>query len=233
MDHITASRSDFVATSGVFGPPELAPIEEHVRVLIKDVLNQHSKDTTALRDYALRSGGATIIPEFTSETFWNLSVGRCWLLKVQSLFTGIDLQLLHGLSAETVLLDDMKHGGCWASPGSHIRLGISLPHQLFVEQVTIDHVPLPVAQDITTAPRKVIIWGLIYSEESIIVPPDLDFQLKTTVMMGGSFTGTYLEIISFEYDVFHQTHIQTFAVSREIVGLQVDFDVIVVEVMSN
>ncbi|KAG2741565.1 hypothetical protein P692DRAFT_20668139, partial [Suillus brevipes Sb2] len=179
-----------------------------VKVLINDALNQHSKDTTALHDYALRSRGARIIPEFTSETFWKLSVGHRWLLRVRSLITGIDLHSLHGLSAETVLLDDMKHGGCWACPGSHIQLGISLPHRVFVDQVTIDHEPLPVAQDITTAPRNVVIWGLIHSDESIV-------------------------IISFKYDIFHQTHIQTFAVSREIISLQVDFDVIVVEVTSN
>ncbi|KAG2104637.1 hypothetical protein BD769DRAFT_1367058 [Suillus cothurnatus] len=187
-------------------------------MLIKDALNQYTKDTMALHDYALRSAGARIVPKFTSETLWNLSVGH---------------QALRGLSPETVLLDDMKHGGCWVSPGSHVRLGIALPHRIFIDQVTIDHVPIPMAQDITTAPRKVVIWGLVHSNESLFAPPDLDSQLTTTVITGGSLIGTFLEIISFEYDIFNQTHIQTFAVPREITSLQVDFDVIIVEVLSN
>ncbi|KAG2083430.1 hypothetical protein BD769DRAFT_1398050 [Suillus cothurnatus] len=156
------------------------PLEQHVKMLIKDALNQYTKDTTVLHDYALRSAGARIVPEFTSETLWNLSVGRRWLLKVQSLLSGIDLEALRGLSPETVLLDDMKHGGCWASPGSHV-----------------------------------VIWGLVHSNESLFAPPDLDSQLTTTVITGGSLIGTFLEIISFEYDIFNQTHIQTFAVPRE------------------
>lgn len=161
------------------------------------------------RDYAFGADGARIAPELTTGT--------------------------HHHSANVILRDNLQGGRCWSIPDRSGQVGIVTAERIRPTHITVDHVPREAADDIATAPRHMRVWAYVEGPHRDKVR---QFQRSTSSVEvdGPKFTGSYsmfFHIADFEYDVYAQHHIQTFAVKETARAMDLDYGIFVVEVLDN
>lgn len=210
--------------------------------LVDDALARHVKDDLARADYALASGGATVIPSLTSAPMNMRSSGGGMLT---SLFGE---KATPGMSPVVALHHETHLGYCWPFEGSVGQLGVRLSRRVFPSEVTIDHVPRELAVDIGSAPREMEVWGLIEGKDNIARYKE--WVAGREQAAEGDEEGSqreeipeqprslprntqYMRLGSFVYDVDAPKHIQTFPLSEEVKALGIDFGVVVLMVKSN
>ncbi|XP_033920984.1 SUN domain-containing protein 1 isoform X2 [Melopsittacus undulatus] len=127
--------------------------EEQVQVIINNALKLYSQDRTGLVDFALESGGGSILSTRCSETYDARAA-------VVSLF-GIPLWYVTQ-SPRAVIQPDVYPGNCWAFKGSQGHLVIRLSMKIYPTAFTLEHIPktLSPTGTITSAPRKFSVYGL-------------------------------------------------------------------------
>ncbi|XP_048847058.1 SUN domain-containing protein 1 isoform X4 [Brienomyrus brachyistius] len=134
--------------------------EEQVKLIVQNALNLYSQDRTGLVDYALESGGGSVLSTRCSETYETKTA-------LMSLF-GVPLWYF-SQSPRVVIQPDVYPGNCWAFKGSQgylvIRLSLSIQPTAF----SLEHIPkaLSPTGNITSAPRQFAVYGLDdeYQEE--------------------------------------------------------------------
>ncbi|TDL19907.1 hypothetical protein BD410DRAFT_751579 [Rickenella mellea] len=220
--------------------------------LVGDTIARYTrKDELARVDYALHSGGASVIPGLTSPTMEiNRRAKRSYLY---SLFSN-DAQILMGRPPVTALHHELHTGHCWPFVGSVGQLGVALAAPVYIEEVTIDHVAREVAHDMRTAPREMELWGMVEGEENMeryrayierreqarrdalaegsggeAQAPEVDTYPATLRSSGVR----YMRVAAFTYDVHAPNNIQTFPASKEVRELGIDFGLVVLLVKSN
>ncbi|KZT31883.1 hypothetical protein SISSUDRAFT_958982, partial [Sistotremastrum suecicum HHB10207 ss-3] len=160
----------------------------------EEVVLRRLKDFVARRDYALYDSGAASIPAWTSPTFNFRSISH-------SKSNGPD----------EALRSNTQVGHCWPTPGSSGRLGIRLSDAVIISHITIDHLPIELAPDISTAPRKYSLWGYH--------PANVD--------------GALIHLSEGEYDIRSTSHIQTFPVFEAITRLNLSYIAVLLDIQSN
>ncbi|KAI9626433.1 hypothetical protein H4Q26_017848 [Puccinia striiformis f. sp. tritici PST-130] len=60
----------------------------------------------------------------------------------------------------TVLVSDLSVGACWPFHGTMGQIAIQLSRTIWVEGITLGHVPQSLAYDIQTAPKQFELWGM-------------------------------------------------------------------------
>uniref|UniRef100_A0A8C9SRK7 SUN domain-containing protein n=1 Tax=Scleropages formosus TaxID=113540 RepID=A0A8C9SRK7_SCLFO len=127
--------------------------EEQVRLVVKNALKLYSQDRTGLADFALESGGGSILSTRCSETFETKTA-------LMSLF-GLPLWYFTQ-SPRVVIQPDVHPGNCWAFKGSQGYLVIRLSTSVFPTAFSLEHVPkaLSPAGNISSAPRHFSVYGL-------------------------------------------------------------------------
>ncbi|KAM9425792.1 uncharacterized protein KZ484_013520 [Pholidichthys leucotaenia] len=127
--------------------------EEDVRVIVKNALQRFSEDRTGLADYALESGGGSILSTRCSETYETKAA-------LLSLF-GIPLWYF-SQSPRAVIQPDVHPGNCWAFRGSKGFLVIHLSMRILPTAFTLEHIPRALAPSRTlrSAPRDFSVYGL-------------------------------------------------------------------------
>ncbi|XP_034049396.1 SUN domain-containing protein 1-like [Thalassophryne amazonica] len=130
-----------------------AVTEEEVHVIVKNALRLFSEDRTGLADYALESGGGSILTTLSSETYKS----RAALI---SLF-GIPLGYFYH-TPRTVIQPDVYPGNCWAFRGSSGFLAIRLSMMIIPTAFSMEHLPKALAPGDTyhSAPRQFSVYGL-------------------------------------------------------------------------
>lgn len=218
--------------------------------LVDSAVSKMSKDTLARPDFALYSGGASVIPSLTSDTFEMKPQSLAGSLL--SMVTGNGYAV--GRPPVTALHHETHNGHCWPFPGSQGQLGVMLSMPVYISDVTIDHVAKEVATDMRSAPRRMELWGLVEGGENLAkygaweahraaqkeearaaaelvgeeyVEPEDDYP-KTLPR-----SVPYMKIAEFTYNIHAPHHIQTFPVPQEIQELGIDFGVVVLVVKSN
>ncbi|XP_057201346.1 SUN domain-containing protein 1 isoform X2 [Triplophysa rosa] len=135
--------------------------EEQVQLIVQRALKLYSEDRTGQVDYALESGGGSILSTRCSETYETKTA-------LMSLF-GLPLWYF-SQSPRVVIQPDMYPGNCWAFKGSHGYLVIRLSLKVLPTSFCLEHIPksLSPSGNISSAPRRFTVYGLDdeYQEEA-------------------------------------------------------------------
>lgn len=134
--------------------------EEQVKLIVQNALRLYSQDRTGQVDYALESGGGSILSTRCSETYETKTA-------LMSLF-GLPLWYF-SQSPRVVIQPDVYPGNCWAFKGSQGYLVIRLSLRILPTSFCVEHIPkaLSPTGNITSAPRNFTVYGLDdeYQEE--------------------------------------------------------------------
>ncbi|XP_029944962.1 SUN domain-containing protein 1 isoform X2 [Salarias fasciatus] len=134
--------------------------EEQVKLIVQNALKLYSQDRTGLVDYALESGGGSILSTRCSETYETKTA-------LMSLF-GLPLWYF-SQSPRVVIQPDVYPGNCWAFKGSQGYLVIRLSLRILPTSFCVEHIPkaLSPTGNITSAPQNFTVYGLDdeYQEE--------------------------------------------------------------------
>uniref|UniRef100_A0A8C2CS70 Sad1 and UNC84 domain containing 1 n=1 Tax=Cyprinus carpio TaxID=7962 RepID=A0A8C2CS70_CYPCA len=134
--------------------------EEQVQLIVQRALKLYSEDRTGQVDYALESGGGSILSTRCSETYETKTA-------LMSLF-GIPLWYF-SQSPRVVIQPDMYPGNCWAFKGSQGYLVIRLCLSVIPTSFCLEHIPksLSPSGNVSSAPRRFSVYGLDdeYQEE--------------------------------------------------------------------
>ncbi|XP_032896427.1 SUN domain-containing protein 1 isoform X2 [Amblyraja radiata] len=137
--------------------------EEQVHVIVGNALKLYSEDRTGMVDFALESGGGSILSTRCSETYETATA-------VMSLF-GVPLWYF-SQSPRVIIQPDIHPGNCWAFKGSQGYLVIRLSVEIYPFAFTLEHVPksLSPAGNISSAPKDFSVYGLEdeYQEEGAV-----------------------------------------------------------------
>ncbi|XP_068555491.1 SUN domain-containing protein 1 isoform X13 [Anas acuta] len=138
--------------------------EAQAQIIVNNALKLYSQDKTGMVDFALESGGGSILSTRCSETYETKTA-------LISLF-GIPLWYF-SQSPRVVIQPDMYPGNCWAFKGSEGYLVIRLSMKISPTAFTMEHIPktLSPSGNITSAPRKFSVYGLDdeYQEEGVLL----------------------------------------------------------------
>lgn len=145
--------------------------------MIDESLDRFGNDRVGQADYALASGGATVVRELTSTTYDPFSGEREAAAANSEESSGILGSMLRAFGLEfdagkssgvavmrgpqTALDADTTLGHCWPMQGTRGSLGITLSRPIKPTAVTIDHIPRTLALhgDVRSAPRDFEVWA--------------------------------------------------------------------------
>ncbi|XP_038200881.1 SUN domain-containing protein 1 isoform X3 [Arvicola amphibius] len=134
--------------------------EAQAHIIVNNALKLYSQDKTGMVDFALESGGGSILSTRCSETYETKTA-------LLSLF-GIPLWYF-SQSPRVVIQPDIYPGNCWAFKGSQGYLVVRLSMRIYPTTFTVEHIPktLSPTGNISSAPRDFTVYGLEteYQEE--------------------------------------------------------------------
>lgn len=138
-------------TVGAAGSTGVTP--EYVQLIVRNALKLYSQDRTGLVDYALESGGGSILSTRCSETYETRTA-------LMSLF-GLPLWYF-SQSPRVVIQPDVHPGNCWAFRGSSGYLLIRLSMKIRPSAFSLEHIPKALSPTglISSAPRQFTVYGL-------------------------------------------------------------------------
>ena len=124
--------------------------ESVIKTWINDALNHYSSDRIALPDFALESGGASIVEARTSPSY---CYQTSYFLKIFE---------YNNNSPNTMLRPGVMPGECWAFKGPQGHAVISLSATIRPCAVSIDHVSKSISLNngISSAPKDFSVYGL-------------------------------------------------------------------------
>jgi Sad1/UNC-like protein len=210
-------------------------VTELIGHLVDSAMARHSKDTIAKADFALHSGGAVVIPSLTSDTHEIKPHGV--RQQVISYLTGHGYAI--GRPPITALHHETHVGHCWPFEGAQGQLGVTLSRIVQIEEITIDHVARDIAWDMSSAPRKMEVWGLVEGASNFDKAAALDAARtkagQEIPMQPRSLPHSvrYVRISQFEYDANAPHAVQTFTVDEDVRASGMDFGIVVLRVLSN
>lgn len=144
------------------GLPGITEAEAHA--IVSNALKLYSQDKTGMVDFALESGGGSILSTRCSETYETKTA-------LISLF-GIPLWY-YSQSPRVVIQPDIYPGNCWAFKGSQGYLVVRLSMTIYPTTFTLEHIPktLSPTGNITSAPKDFAVYGLEneYQEEGLLL----------------------------------------------------------------
>ncbi|XP_034640416.1 SUN domain-containing protein 1 isoform X7 [Trachemys scripta elegans] len=153
-----------VVTSAVNNAVISGITEAQARIIVNNALKLYSQDKTGMVDFALESGGGSILSTRCSETYETKTA-------LISLF-GIPLWYF-SQSPRVVIQPDMYPGNCWAFKGSQGYLVVRLSMMIYPASFTLEHIPksLSPTGNITSAPKDFSVYGLEdeYQEEGTLL----------------------------------------------------------------
>ncbi|KAL2101309.1 hypothetical protein ACEWY4_003070 [Coilia grayii] len=134
--------------------------EQEVHLIVQNALRLYGQDRTGKVDYALESGGGSILSTRCSETYETKTA-------LMSLF-GVPLWYF-SQSPRVVIQPDVYPGNCWAFKGSQGYLVIRLSLSVLPTAFCLEHIPkaLSPTGNISSAPKHFTVYGLEdeYQEE--------------------------------------------------------------------
>lgn len=199
-------------------------VSPHVKAYIDRAIARAQRDAVGRRDYALIADGARVVRALTG------AVSDRGFIQDQQLANN---------SPDSTLVDDLRIGNCWTIAAAKGQLGIRLSEQLYPTHVTVDHIPVEIAADITRAPRTLILWGAVDGTANTSRLQNTSMLYEDIPNLRGrsgpheTANHTFIPLSIFEYDIRSATHVQTFPIRPHIVDLGFHFGVVVLEVATN
>ncbi|XP_053367616.1 SUN domain-containing protein 1 isoform X6 [Clarias gariepinus] len=154
MEEMQQKPSEEVITQSILHATEQSGLsEEDVQLIVQNALKRYSEDRIGLVDYALESGGGSILSTRCSETYETKTA-------LMSLF-GFPLWYF-SQSPRAVIQPDVHPGNCWAFKGSTGYLVIRLCVKIVPTAFSLEHIPkaLSPTGNISSAPRNFTVYGL-------------------------------------------------------------------------
>jgi SUN domain-containing protein 1/2 len=211
-------------------------VTELIGHLVDTAISRHSKDTLAKADFALVSGGASVIPSLTSDTLEVVPQG--FRQQVIGYLTGNGFAI--GRPPITALHHETHNGYCWPFKGDQGQLGVTLAHPVFIEEITIDHVASEIAWDLRSAPRKMEVWGLVEGAKNHAKVAAWEDsrneagQEVPTQPRSLPHSAKYVRVAQFEYDIHKlDAAVQSFPIDEDVRALELDFGIVALRVLSN
>nr|XP_058141649.1 SUN domain-containing protein 1 isoform X15 [Dasypus novemcinctus] len=165
--HISVTKqmpTSEAVVSAVSGAGVSGISEAQALVLVNNALKLYSQDRIGMVDFALESGGGSILSTRCSETYETKTA-------LISLF-GIPLWYF-SQSPRVVIQPDIYPGNCWAFKGSQGYLVVRLSMTIYPRSFTVEHIPktLSPTGNITSAPKDFAVFGLEneYQEEGLLL----------------------------------------------------------------
>uniref|UniRef100_A0ABM5EZN4 SUN domain-containing protein 1 isoform X5 n=1 Tax=Pogona vitticeps TaxID=103695 RepID=A0ABM5EZN4_9SAUR len=160
---VTNTKSTSEVVTSVVNEAGIAGITEaQAHIIVNNALKLYSQDKTGMVDFALESGGGSILSTRCSETYETKTA-------LISLF-GIPLWYF-SQSPRVVIQPDMYPGNCWAFKGSQGYLVVRLSMMIYPTAFTLEHIPktLSPTGNITSAPKDFSVYGLEdeYQEDGV------------------------------------------------------------------
>ncbi|KFV01627.1 SUN domain-containing protein 1 [Pterocles gutturalis] len=142
-----------VVTNAVTNAGVSGITEAQAQIIVNNALKLYSQDKTGMVDFALESGGGSVLSTRCSETYETKTA-------LISIF-GIPLWYF-SQSPRVVIQPDVYPGNCWAFKGSQGYLVIRLSMNIYPTAFTMEHIPktLSPTGTITSAPRNFSVYGL-------------------------------------------------------------------------
>uniref|UniRef100_A0A8C3X042 Sad1 and UNC84 domain containing 1 n=1 Tax=Catagonus wagneri TaxID=51154 RepID=A0A8C3X042_9CETA len=127
--------------------------EAQAQVLVNKALKLYSQDRTGMVDFALESGGGSVLSTRCSETFETKTA-------LISLF-GVPLWYF-SQSPRVAIQPDIYPGNCWAFRGSQGYLVVRLSMKIHPTAFSLEHIPkvLSPTGNISSAPKDFAVYGL-------------------------------------------------------------------------
>lgn len=182
--------------------------------LAEDIFLHRLRDYVGLRDYALSMNGAKPISEWSSPT------------RTAGFFLTPQKGPIRALQPDT--------HSCWPFAGSAGRLAVKLSKPVQITTVTVDHIPSALSLDISTAPRRMSIWGQVPKSSSI------SGNISSTSVLNNSLPAAlapdnhiFVQLLSFEYDIYAPVHIQQFSLPQDVLAMNLVTDAVILDVYSN
>jgi hypothetical protein len=120
---------------------------QEVQDLVEQGIERYAADRINMTDYALASGGASIVYPHTSRRYpsglWNTLFGTI------------------GEDPSIILTPSLALGHCWAFAGAAGNVSVRLSSRIVPTDVSIDHISAGVAKNIETAPKNFTVWGYV------------------------------------------------------------------------
>ncbi|XP_068275232.1 sperm-associated antigen 4 protein-like isoform X2 [Nyctibius grandis] len=111
-----------------------------------------SEDSVEMSDWAIKSTGATIDTQLTSETY---NCEGSWLCRARWAFHTFN-------PPDTILQTDVSPGNCWPLRGQQGQVVIRLPARVHLTAVTVQHISKEVSSfgTVNSAPRDIAVFGV-------------------------------------------------------------------------
>lgn len=142
------------------------------------------------------------------------------------------------LSIDSILTDDVRLDGSWLFPGPHFQVGISFATTIYPTHFTIDHAFFPDMFSSSKSPRHIVVWGVVEGTSNRGRASRLVADLGIGDVLNRTAPSlhqreNFLPLATVEYNIHGACHVQTFAVYPSVVEANIDFGVIVLEVLDN
>ncbi|XP_060717996.1 SUN domain-containing protein 1 isoform X6 [Tachysurus vachellii] len=154
IEEMQQKPSEETITQSVLQATEQSGLsEEDIQLIVQNALKLYSEDRIGLVDYALESGGGSILSTRCSETYETKTA-------LMSLF-GFPLWYF-SQSPRAAIQPDVHPGNCWAFKGSTGYLVIRLCVKIVPTAFSLEHIPkaLSPTGNISSAPRNFTVYGL-------------------------------------------------------------------------
>jgi SUN domain-containing protein 1/2 len=219
-------------------------VADLVNTLVESAVSKASRDRIARVDYAMYSGGGSIIPSLTSSTYEVKPDGMA--AQILGMFTGQGTAI--GRPPVTVLNHEDHNGHCWPFPGSRGQVGVMLAFPARITDFSIDHVAREVATDMRSAPRHMEVWGLVDGADNLekykAWVEQREHAREQAELFGEEFEeeefpktlprgAPFMRLAKFKYNAHSPKEVQTFPVAENIQKLGMDFGIVVLFVQSN
>eukprot|EP00069_Balaena_mysticetus_P014919 bmy_08936T0 len=154
--HISVTKqmpTSETVVSAVNGAGVSGITEAQARAIVNSALRLYSQDKIGMVDFALESGGGSILSTRCSETYETKTA-------LISLF-GVPLWYF-SQSPRVAIQPDIYPGNCWAFKGSQGYLVVRLSMKIHPTTFTLEHIPktLSPTGNITSAPKDFAVYGL-------------------------------------------------------------------------
>ncbi|GFT69557.1 hypothetical protein NPIL_500461 [Nephila pilipes] len=129
-----------------------------MRKIVKEALLLYDADKTGKVDFALESGGGSVLSTRCSESY----------VEKNGKFTILGLPLWSDEnSPRTAIQPDVQPGKCWAFKGSQGYLVIQLSYTIYPTGFTLEHIPVSLSPtgSIDSAPKEFSVWGLLSEKD--------------------------------------------------------------------
>ena len=120
---------------------------EEVERMIQEAIRVYDQDKLAKADYALSSGGGSIVLSRTSLTYSKPGSWMDWMVK-------------RGFYASPSIVIEPNNavGNCWPFPGSQGNVTIRLVSPITPDEFTLEHISQNIAYNFTSCPKDFRVW---------------------------------------------------------------------------